>query len=183
MAKLVPPHGGGELKPLLLHGDALKQAKARASDLDQIKMSSREACDLIMLGIGAFTPLDGFMGYEDWKGVCEHMKLTSGVFWPIPVTLSTTHGQANDLKIGQDVALVDEESGEIRGILTITEKYAIDKGLECRSVFGTEDMEHPGVQKVMEQEAVNIAGPVQVLSEGEFPTKYADIYMRPAQTR
>ncbi|GAB0058595.1 Sulfate adenylyltransferase [Candidatus Magnetaquicoccaceae bacterium FCR-1] len=183
MSKLVPPHGGGELKPLMLAGDALKQAKARAKDLDQIKMSSREACDLIMLGIGAFTPLDGFMGHEDWKGVCENMRLTSGVFWPIPVTLSTTHGQANNLKIGQEVALVDEESGEIGGIITITEKYTIDKGLECRSVFGTEDKEHPGVLKVMEQPEVNIAGPVVVLSEGEFPTKYGNIYMRPSQTR
>ncbi|MBF0191783.1 MAG: sulfate adenylyltransferase [Magnetococcales bacterium] len=183
MSKLVPPHGGGELKPLLLSGDALSQAKARAKELDQIKMTSREACDLIMLGIGAFTPLDGFMGHADWQGVCERMKLTSGVFWPIPVTLSTTQGQANSLKIGQEAALVDEESGEIRGIITITEKYAIDKGLECRSIFGTEDLEHPGVQKVMEQPEVNIAGPVQVLSEGEFPTKYASIYMRPAQTR
>ncbi|MBF0126287.1 MAG: sulfate adenylyltransferase [Magnetococcales bacterium] len=183
MSKLVPPHGGGALKPLLLSGNALDAAKAKAKDLDQIKMTTRESCDLIMLGIGAFTPLDGFMGHADWQNVCENMKLVSGVFWPIPVTLSTTQGQANSLKLGQEAALVDEETGEIRGIITVTEKYTIDKGLECRSVFGTEDMEHPGVQKVMEQESVNIAGPVQVLSEGEFPTKYADIYMRPAQTR
>ncbi|NGZ07028.1 MAG: sulfate adenylyltransferase [Magnetococcales bacterium] len=183
MSKLVPPHGGGELKPLLLTGIALDEARKRAKELDQIKMTSRESCDLIMLGIGAFTPLDGFMGHADWQGVCERMKLSNGIFWPIPVTLSTTHGQANSLKIGQEAVLVDEESGEIRGIITITEKYSIDKGLECRTIFGTEDLEHPGVQKVMEQPEVNIAGPVQVLSEGEFPIKYGNIYMRPAQTR
>lgn len=183
MSKLVPPHGGGGLKPLLLTGHALDDAKAKAKELDQIKMTSREACDLIMLGIGAFTPLEGFMGHADWQNVCENMKLANGVFWPIPVTLSTTPGQANCLKLGQEAALVDEETGEIRGIITVTEKYSIDKSLECRTVFGTEDIEHPGVQKVMEQPDVNIAGTVVVLSEGEFPSKYSDIYMRPAQTR
>ncbi|MEO5366188.1 MAG: sulfate adenylyltransferase [Magnetococcus sp. WYHC-3] len=181
--KLVPPHGGGALKPLLLHGDALEEAKAHAKTLNQVKMSSRETCDLIMLGIGAFTPLDGFMGKADWQGVCDTMTLSNGVFWPIPITLSTTEGQADGLKVGQEVALVDEESGEIMGILKISEKYSIDKEHECRSVFGTADREHPGVMKVMTQGGVNLAGSVKVLSEGHFPKSYPDLYKRPAETR
>lgn len=183
MSKLVPPHGGGGLKPLLLAGDALNAANSKAQNLVKINMTSRESCDLIMLGIGAFTPLDGFMTKADWQNVCEKMKLANGVFWPIPVTLSTSQEQADTLKIGQEAALVDEETGEIRGIITISEKYSIDKSLECRTIFGTEDLEHPGVEKLMEQPPINIAGSVQVLSEGEFPSKYADIYMRPAETR
>ncbi|MGN7612516.1 sulfate adenylyltransferase [Magnetococcales bacterium HHB-1] len=183
MSALVPPHGGGDLKPLLLSGDALSEGIEKAKTLEQVKMTSRESCDLIMLGIGAFTPLDGFMNEADWRGVCENMHLKSGVFWPIPVTISTSQEQADSLAIGQEVALVDDETGEIRGLMTIEEKYSIDKELECKSVFGTNDLEHPGVQKVMDQAPVNLGGPVKALSEGEFPEKYGAIYQRPAETR
>ena len=183
MSRLVPPHGGGELKPLLLTGNALTEAQARAETLKQVRMTSRESCDLIMLGIGAFTPLAGFMGKADWQSVCEKTRMVDGLFWPIPITLSVSSEQAKDLQLGEDVALVDDESGDVRGILNVTEKYSIDKSLECRSIFQTEDMDHPGVQKVMEQLPVNIAGTVQVLSEGEFPERYKSIYMRPAETR
>ena len=183
MSRLVPPHGGGELKPLLLTGDALAAGLAKAKTLKQIRMTSRESCDLVMLGIGAFTPLDGFMGKADWQSVCETTRMVNSVFWPIPITLSVSTDQANDLQLGEEVALLDDEAGDVRGIITISEKYTIDKSLECRSIFQTEDMEHPGVQKVMEQLPVNIAGSVQVLSEGGFPELYPTIYMRPAETR
>ena len=86
---LVNPHGGGNLKPLLLEGQAQKDELARAKTLPQVKVSSREAGDIIMLGIGGFTPLDGFMTHADWQGVCDGMKMANGLFWPIPVTLST----------------------------------------------------------------------------------------------
>ncbi|MEO5339604.1 MAG: sulfate adenylyltransferase [Magnetococcus sp. MYC-9] len=183
MSRLVPPHGGGALKPLLLSGSALAAAMDKAKTLKQVRMTSRESCDLIMLGIGAFTPLDGFMGKADWQSVCEKTEMADGLFWPIPITLSVSTEQADALQLGEEVALVDDESGEIRGILHVSEKYTIDKGLECRCVFQTEDLEHPGVQKVMEQLPVNLAGTVQVLSEGEFPERYQGIYMRPAETR
>ncbi|MBS1185309.1 MAG: ATP-sulfurylase, partial [Proteobacteria bacterium] len=75
MSKLVRPHGGGELKPLLLTGDALAAEKTRAASLPKVKMSSRETGDLIMMGIGGFTPLDGFMTHGDWEGVCDGYKM------------------------------------------------------------------------------------------------------------
>ena len=80
MSKLVKPHGGGELKPLLLSGDALKKELAHAQSLPKLKMSSRETGDLIMLGIGGFTPLDGFMTRADWEGVCDGYKMANGLF-------------------------------------------------------------------------------------------------------
>ena len=89
MSRLVKPHGGGELRPLLLTGEAQAAELARAKTMKQIKMSSREAGDLIMLGIGGFTPLDGFMTKSDWQGVCDGYKMANGLFWPIPITLST----------------------------------------------------------------------------------------------
>jgi len=181
---LVNPHGKEKkLMPLLLEGKALSSAKEAAKGMDQVKMTSRETSDLIMLGIGAFTPLTGFMGKDDWQGVCDKFVMADGVFFPIPITLSTTKGQADAIKIGQEVALVDEESGEVMGSMVVKEKYAIDKAHECMSVYTTTDMEHPGVQKVMEQGDINLSGPVKVFSQGHYPETYKGLYMTPAETR
>ena len=185
-SKLVPPHGSSELKPLLLKGDARNQALKIASSLPTITLSSRERGDLIMLGIGGFTPLNGFMNQADWQGVVDDMRLQSGdnagLFWPIPITLSAPKATADNLNQGDKVALVAKD-GEIMGILTVEETYTIDKAHECQQVFTTTDSEHPGVQQVLNQGEVNIAGSVEVLSEGEFPTLYPEIYKTPAETR
>jgi sulfate adenylyltransferase len=183
MSKLVNPHGGGELKPLLLTGAALTEEKKRAQTLPKVKMSSREVGDVIMLGIGGFTPLSGFMTKADWQGVCDGMKMANGLFWPIPITLSTDKATADGIKTGSEVALVDGESGEIMATMKVAEKYTIDKAHECMQVYKTTDMEHPGVKMVMEQGEVNLAGPVKVLSQGGFPEKYGDQFLTPAQTR
>lgn len=183
MSKLVKPHGGSELKPLLLEGDTATAEKARAASLPQVKLSSREVGDVIMMGIGGFTPLDGFMTKADWSGVCDGMKMANGLFWPIPITLSADTSTADSLKDGDDIALVSGESGEIMGTMTLTEKYSIDKAHECMMVYKTTDMEHPGVQMVMEQGDVNLAGPIKVLSIGDFKEKYGDQFMTPMDTR
>lgn len=180
---LVKPHGSDVLVPLLLEGEAQVAELARAQSLKKVLISSRESGDLIMLGIGGFTPLTGFMGKDDWHSVCTNMTLSNGLFWPIPITLSTTPATADTIAIGEDVALVDSETKEIMGTMTVSEKYSIDKTLECQEVFRTTDAAHPGVKMVMEQGDINLAGTVKVLSQGEFPTKYADTYMTPAQTR
>jgi sulfate adenylyltransferase len=183
MSKLVKPHGGGELKPLLLTGDAQKAELARAKSLPQVKMTSRETGDVIMMGIGGFTPLDGFMTHADWQGVCDGYKMANGLFWPIPVSLSADKATADAINVGAEVALTDGESGEIMATMKITEKYAIDKAHECMQVYKTTDMAHPGVKMVMEQGEVNLAGPVKVLSTGTFKEEYGDQFMTPAETR
>jgi sulfate adenylyltransferase len=183
VSKLVPPHGEGSLKPLLLPEAERAEALQRAGRLKQVPLSSREVSDLFMLGMGAYTPLDGFMGEADWRGCCEHMQLDDGLFWPIPITLSCTQDLGDTIDIGEDVALVDGETGEILGILTAEEKYSIDREFECSHVFRTTDNAHPGVAKVMSQGPVNLGGPVRALSEGHFPESYAGLYFRPAETR
>ncbi|HCX33869.1 MAG TPA: sulfate adenylyltransferase [Rhodocyclaceae bacterium] len=180
---LVNPHGGGALKPLLLHGKELAAERARAATLPRIRVSSREKGDIIMLGIGGFTPLDGFMTRADWEGVCDGMKMANGLFWPIPITLSVDEVVADSIKTGADIALVDPDSDEILATMRVSEKYDIDKAHECAMVFKTTDLEHPGVKMVMEQGDINLAGPVKVLSQGEFPAKYGELFMTPAQTR
>ncbi len=183
MSTLVAPYGVDELKPRLLAGNALAAERERAQSLSQVQLSSREVGDLIMIGIGGFTPLEGFMTRADWEGVCDGMRTASGLFWPIPVTLSTDPATADGIKEGANVALVDGETQEIMATMQVTEKYTIDKAHECIMVFKTTDHEHPGVQMVMAQGEVNLAGPVKVLSQGEFPQKYPDLFLTPAQTR
>ncbi len=183
MSKLVRPHGGGDLKPLLLTGEAQKAELARAQGLPRIKMTSRETGDLIMMGIGGFTPLEGFMTHADWQGVCDGYKMANGLFWPIPVTLSADAVTAQAVNVGSDVALIDGATNEIMGTMKVTEKYSIDKAHECMQVYKTTDIAHPGVKMVMDQGPVNLAGPVKVLSTGNFKEEYGDQFMTPAETR
>jgi sulfate adenylyltransferase len=184
MNKLIAPHGGGELLPLLLEGEAAQVETRKAAGLRKVPMTSRETSDLIMMGIGAFTPLEGFMGSADWRGCCESYTMPSknGLFWPIPITLSATEELAA-IAIGEEVALWDTETDALMGTMKVTEKYSIDKAYECKEIFRTNDAAHPGVQKVMEQGPVNLAGPVKVLSESYYPEMFKGIYQRPAESR
>jgi len=180
---LVDPHGGKGLLPLLLAGKELEQERKRAATLPALRVSSREKGDIIMLGIGGFTPLDGFMSKADWQGVCDGMRMANGLFWPIPITLSASTEQAGKIAVGSEIALTDPDDGSILATMRITEKYGIDKAHECATVFMTTDPAHPGVKMVMGQGDVNLAGPVKVLSTSDFTEKYGDLFKTPAQTR
>lgn len=182
MSKLVPPHGG-KLFQRLLEGEALGEARERAREFPRVHMASRETSDLIMVGIGAFSPVTGFMGKEDWKGVCEAFTLRDGTFWPIPITLSVSRNEASGLREGDEVALVDEESAELMGSMKVEEKYTVDKRYECKQVFRTDDQKHPGVAKVLAQGEFNIAGPVKVFGELDYPHRFPGLYARPQETR
>ncbi len=195
MSKLVPPHGGKGLVCCLLEGDALKAELEKAKGLKQVEISSRAKGDLIMMGIGGFSPLDGFMGKADWKSVCEKMLLADGTFWPVPITLDISAEDAAAIKPGQEVALV--RNGETMATMKVDEIYEMDeaaKKFECENVFKGhgEDSEkfwdvapndHPGVKMVLAQKPFNMAGKVKVLSQGEFPVKFAGVYKTPAELR
>jgi sulfate adenylyltransferase len=183
MPGLVSPHGGGSLKPLMPTGGLLDAERARAQALRPVRVSSREKGDLIMLGIGGFTPLDGFMTHADWESVCDRYCTASGLFWPIPITLSVSEDTAGSIQTGTDITLADPENGEPLATMTVAEKYRIDKEHECMTVFRTVDPEHPGVKMVMQQGEVNLAGPVKVISDGGFKANYGALFMTPAETR
>jgi sulfate adenylyltransferase len=180
---LPPPHGGGNLRPLQLTGDHRDEEWRRAQTLPKLRITSREKGDLVMLGLGGFTPLEGFMAHDDWRGVCDDMRTASGVFWPIPITLSTDEATANTLQRDAEVALVEQDDDSVIAVMTITDQYRIDKRHECLSVFKTTDELHPGVQMVMKQGPVNLAGPVRVLGDGGFSAAYGALFMTPAETR
>ncbi len=198
MSKLVPPHGGKGLAICLLEGDELATEKKKAVGLKQITISQRVKGDLIMIGIGGFSPLTGFMTKADWKRVCGEFLLADGTFWPVPVTLDVAGKEAVTVGEGDEIALFDPKNDEIMATMKVTEKFELtetDKKWECEKVFMGEGTptkdefwkvareDHPGVQMVMDQEEFYFAGPVKVLSEGEYPTKYAGVYHRPAESR
>ena len=193
---LVPPHGGKGLVCSLLTGSDLDAEKQKAAGLKKIQISAQAKGDLIMMGIGGFSPLDGFMTQADWKGVCEKMLLSDGTFWPVPVMLTASKADADEINVGDEIAL--EREGEIYATQKVTEKFEMteeDKKWESELVYKGEGEDsqgdfmktaledHPGVQMVMARKAICLSGPVKVLSEGEYPTEYKDIYLRPAQTR
>ncbi|MBT8377838.1 MAG: sulfate adenylyltransferase [Ignavibacteria bacterium] len=178
-SKLINPHGSESLKILLLEGNEKAEELKKAETLPKLNLSSRETGDLIMMGIGGFTPLEGFMSHDDWKGVCSEMKMKDGLFWPIPITLS--HNEK--INPGTELCLVSGDTNEFMGTMKVSESYQIDKKFECKNVFTTDDMEHPGVKMVMEQKDWNIAGTVKVLSESYFPEEFKGIYQRPSESR
>jgi sulfate adenylyltransferase len=181
-SKLVPPHGG-ELKPLLVEGREREELVQRAQGLPEVRLSSRETSDLIMLATGAFSPLDGFLGEEDYSAVVETMHLKDGTMWPIPITLAVSSEQAAGIGPDEDVALTDDETGELMGVMTVREKYTYDKNREAAHVFRTEDEAHPGVAKVFAQGDTLLGGAVKAVSEGPYPLLYGEHYGRPADTR
>jgi sulfate adenylyltransferase len=180
---LVPPHGGEQLNPLLLTENELIVEREKAKSFPGVHMTSRETSDLIMMAIGAFTPLSGFMNQEDYKNVVDHMHLTDGTLWPIPITLSISEEQANSLSLGSHIALLDEESGELMGSMEVAEKYTYDKDHEAKSIFLTDEESHPGVSKLLAQKEILISGPVKVFSEGPYPEQFGQHFGRPAETR
>jgi sulfate adenylyltransferase len=183
MTGLVAPHGGHGLRPLQVAPERRAEEQRRARTLKRLRVSSREKGDLVMLGIGGFTPLDGFMTRADWEGVCDGCRTASGTFWPIPITLSADRDAADGIAVGVDVALEDPDDGAILAVMTVTEKYGIDKAHECQSVFRSTEVAHPGVRMVMQQGEVNLAGPVRVFGDGGFGARYRALFMTPRDTR
>jgi len=183
MIDLVPPHGGTPLNPLLVPEDAREAETTRAQTLKSVALTSREVSDLYMFAMGAYSPLTGFMGKNDWLSCCTEMRVSGGLFWPIPITLPVDQATADGLAVGEELALTDGETGEICAILKLEEKYGIDKQVECENVYRTSDESHPGVQKVLAQGDVNLAGPVTVLNEGDLPAEFPELYIRPIEAR
>ena len=179
---LVKPHGHSELNPRLVEEAHRPDHLAEAKTLKSVSMTSRELSDLLMFGMGAYSPLNGFMGEESWRKCCTNFTTDQGLFWPIPITMSVPDDVASSISIGQKVALTDE-NGTIYGTLEVDEKYSIDKELECREVYRTVDPKHPGVEKVMAQAPVNLSGSVTVLNEGVYPSTYKGLYLKPEETR
>jgi sulfate adenylyltransferase len=177
---LVRPHGG-KLVNRVLDAQAADAARKEAEGLTAITLSPREAFDLEMVAIGAFSPIEGFMNQADFERVCREMRLADGTVWPIPVILAPANDTSAQIKKGQKVALKDDK-GRLLGTMTVEEKYAHDKKLEIPNVYRTEDPAHPGVAIVQKQGDTCLAGRIDVINpnyEPEFP----EHRLPPAKTR
>jgi len=153
MGAFKQPHGG-ELKELYLPEHLADEAKQAAGACPSWDLTPRQLCDLDLLLNGAFSPLEGFLGQADYESVCDAMRLTSGVLWPIPVTLDVSEAFAEGLKPGATIALRDAE-GVLIATMDVEDIWTPDKQSEARRVFGTTDDSHPGVDYLLHR-----AGPV-----------------------
>jgi len=180
---LISPHGG-VLVDRVATGSRLAELKKEAPGLKRLTLSAKQSCDLEMIGIGAFSPLTGFMGQADFARVCKEMKLAGGDIWPIPVLLSVK-SRAEVPAINERIALY-APSGTLQAVMTVKEEFKHDKATEIPAVFRTSDAAHPGVKQVMDEGDICLAGPVevvQVCAEPDGPEAFLEHRLTPAQTR
>ncbi|MEE9591577.1 MAG: sulfate adenylyltransferase [Thermodesulfobacteriota bacterium] len=162
MFNTIEPHGG-RLINRMIEGDEREGLEKRAVEMKAITLSYREVSDLEMIAIGAFSPLEGFMCRDDYHSVIDNMKFCNGLPWTIPVTLSVSEGEASNYKEGNDIVLNDEK-GNLLGILHLEEKYPHDKEKETLEVYGTTEEDHPGVKKVYEMGDILLGGRISVIN-------------------
>ncbi|MEL7071896.1 MAG: sulfate adenylyltransferase [Cyanobacteria bacterium J06634_6] len=172
---------GGTLINRLASAEQKKEFESKADSLPRVTLDKRAASDLVMIAIGGFSPLTGFMKEADYNPVVTDMRLASGVPWSVPVTLSVTEEIAEPLKIGELVRL-DDESGRFIGVLELSEKYTYDKKKEAINVYRTEEDAHPGVKVVYDQGNINLAGDVWLLERDAHPL-FPKYQIDPAESR
>ena len=161
--------------------DQREAALSEAKGLPQIVLSPLSISDVELLGVGALTPLTGFLHRVDYERVVNEMHLTDGHVWSIPITLPVDRELASSIKDGQRVTLI-EPDGHILAIVTVEEKFDYDKKREAREVFCTEDEKHPGVARLYQQGEVLLGGPIEVI---DLPNNrpFMDYRLTPAETR
>ena len=175
------PHGG-ELKNLYLPAEEAEAEKQAAREFASWDLTERQLCDIELLLNGAFSPLEGFLGKDDYESVVENMRLASGVLWPVPITLDVSEEFAGSIQGGDRIALRDLE-GVIIATLEVADIWTPDKNAEAQGVYGTADEAHPAVHYLN-----NIANPVYVggkIRGVEAPTHYDFKHLRnsPAELR
>lgn len=181
---LIPPHGGTLVNRIVSPAEA-KSLASEAANLPTITLSTKQACDLEMIAIGAFSPLTGFVKKADFESICRNMRLSSGEVWPIPITLAVDEAVKATLKQGGRAALKHAD-GTLMAVIDVEEIYSHDKKLELPNVFRTEDPTHPGVQAVLEEGDWLVGGTVHVLTvtpEVEPSEQFTEYRFTPAQTR
>lgn len=163
----IAPHGGQLVNRVATPAEK-EEFLAQADTLPRVQLDERAVSDLVMIAIGGFSPLKGFMEQADYEKVVEDMYLTNGLPWSIPITLSVSEEVAAPLKEGNWVRL-DDATGRFIGVLELTQKYHYVKAHEAVNVYLTDDIKHPGVKVVYEQGPINLAGPIWLLERDPHP--------------
>ena len=176
----IKPHGG-ELVNRQAVGAQREQLIEVAPQLASLTLNPWSLSDLELIAIGGFSPLTGFMGEKDYHSVVENLHLSNGLVWSIPITLPVTEAQADELSIGDKVALYGEDK-QLYGVLTLEEKFTYDKENEAQKVYGTTETAHPGVQKVYEKGNVYLAGPIELVNRPKHD-EFDEFHLDPSETR
>ncbi|NJO39520.1 MAG: sulfate adenylyltransferase [Cyanobacteria bacterium RU_5_0] len=176
----IPPHGG-HLINRVCPPSQREEFLDKAGHLPRVQLDDRAFSDLVMIAIGGFSPLTGFMEQADYDRVVNEMHLINGLPWSIPITLSVTEEVAAPLKEGGLIRL-DDFTGRFVGVLELTQKYQYDKLHEALHVYRTNEEQHPGVQVVYNQGAVNLAGSVWLLQRDSDP-RFPSYQIDPAESR
>lgn len=178
ISSLIAPYGQ-QLVSLLVAPEDTVRLRAYAATLPRIRLSRRALCDLEMLTVGAFSPLDRFMGQNDMNAVLANLRLTNGLLFPLPVTLPVKHQES--LRLDADVALVDDRN-RVLAVMTLDEIYPWNRDETAHYALGTTDPRHPLVAEMAGWGPLNISGPLRVL---QLPAHYDFTHLRhtPQETR
>jgi len=140
--------------------ESAQKLKVEAADLISLDLTPRQVCDLELLMNGGFNPLKGFLSETDYNGVVDNMRMADGALWPMPINLDVSQTVADTVKVGQDIALRDQE-GVILATMTVTDKWVPNKSHEATMVFGADDQAHPAVNYLHNTAgAVYLGGPI-----------------------
>jgi len=176
----IEPHGG-TLINRIVDGETKNNLEQKARGLEQITINSREISDLEMIATGGLSPLEGFMSKQDYASVVDLMRLKNGLPWTIPITLNAARKDAERLKEGSDVALINEQE-TLLGILHLEEKYGFDKEHEAQQVLRTTDEKHPGVQYLKSIGDVYLGGKVSLINR-PVHENFSSYRLDPRETR
>lgn len=176
----ITPHGGHLINRVATAAERAEFLQL-ADSLPRVQLDQRAESDLVMIAIGGFSPLKGFMEQADYETVVEDMRLTNGLPWSLPVTLSVSEEVAEELKEGNWVRL-DNSEGKFIGVLELTQKYHYNKAHEAVNVYLTDEQKHPGVKVLYESGPVNLAGPVWLLEREAHPL-FPSYQIDPLQSR
>ncbi len=177
-ARLNPPYGG-RLSDRELRGVALERAREEATGLPRIRLSDRSICDVVCLGTGVYSPLDGFMGKDDYRAILESMHLASGLIWPIPITLPVGDEELSALRGTSKAALMAGDT--ILATIEIGETFPAQIEREAMAVYRTSDVAHPGVALIANAPKTLLSGAVNLLSAPDFG--FPAEYRTPSATR
>lgn len=179
---LVPPHGG-DLVDLTAAPARAAELKAQSREWPSWDLTARQLCDLELLISGGFSPLRGFLSKADYDGVCRNMRLASGVLWPMPITLDVTEEFAKSLKPGASRIALRDPEGVMLAVLHVEDVWQPDRHAEAKSVFGSADVVHPGVDYLLNKgNAWYVGGRVEGL---QLPAHYdfKNLRLTPAELR
>ena len=175
----IAPHGG-MLVDRVLRGVLREAAEERAASLKKVSLSPTSVSDLELIAVGAFSPLTGFLTKADYESVVQDMRLVNGLVWSIPITLPVSSELADELREGEEIALVEGE--RILGIMELAERFGYDKEREARLVYRTTEDAHPGVARLYAQGEVLLGGEIYLLNR-PADQQFAEFRHDPAQTR